>query len=125
MFVPRYFERIGTLEMEIRTWAGKQRQRLRLVVRVMRHPQTPWYAKAVGGATLVYALSPINLIPDFIPVIGHLDDLLLGPLGLWLTVALVPEQVRKECREQAGLPCKRNSTDGASAKKDELPPDQA
>ena len=94
--------------MGMRTWAEKQRQRLRLVVRVMRHPKTPWYAKAVGGATLVYALSPIDLIPDFLPVIGHLDDLLLVPLGVWLTVSLVPEQVRKECREQAGLCAEAN-----------------
>ena len=89
--------------LRFRDWAAKQRRRLRLVQLVMRHPKTPWYAKAVGGATLVYALSPIDLIPDFIPVIGHLDDLLLVPLGLWFTVALVPEHVRKECREQVGL----------------------
>ena len=87
-----------------RDWVAKQRRRLRVVELVMRHPKTPWYAKAVGGATLLYALSPIDLIPDFIPVIGHLDDLLLVPLGLWLTISLVPEPVWKECREKAELP---------------------
>ena len=87
----------------LRAWAEKQRRRLRLVELLLRHPETPWYAKAVGGATLLYALSPIDLIPDFIPVIGHLDDLLLVPLGLWLTYALIPESVRKECRDRMTL----------------------
>ena len=89
---------------KLKVWAENQRRRLRLMELLLRHPQTPWYAKAVGGATVLYAVSPIDLIPDFIPVIGHLDDLLLVPLGLWLTYALIPESVRQECREQAGLP---------------------
>ena len=88
---------------KLRAWAEKQRNRLRLVKLLLRHPETPWYAKAVGGATLLYAVSPIDLIPDFIPVIGHLDDLLLVPLGLWLTYALIPEPVRQECRERMTL----------------------
>jgi uncharacterized membrane protein YkvA (DUF1232 family) len=70
------------MRKKFRAWVEKQRRRLRLVELLLRHPQTPWYAKAVGGATLLYAVSPIDLIPDFIPVIGHLDDLLLVPLGL-------------------------------------------
>ena len=85
---------------KLKAWAEQQRRRLRLVELLLRHPQTPWYAKAVGGATLLYAVSPIDLIPDFIPVIGHLDDLLLVPLGLWLTYALIPEPVRQECRDR-------------------------
>lgn len=92
------------MRLQWRDWATKQRWRLRAVELVMRHPKTPWYAKAVGGATLLYALSPIDLIPDFIPVIGHLDDLLLVPLGLWLTFRLVPKPVWKECLEKAELP---------------------
>ena len=88
---------------KLRAWAEKQRRRLRLVELLLRHPQTPWYAKAVGGATLLYAVSPIDLIPDFIPVIGYLDDLLLVPLGLWLTYALIPEPVRQECRDRMTL----------------------
>ena len=68
--------------LRFRDWAAKQRRRLRLVELAMRHPKTPWYAKAVGGATLVYALSPIDLIPDFLPVIGFADDALLVALVL-------------------------------------------
>ena len=88
---------------KLKAWAERQRTRLRLVELLLRHPQTPWYAKAVGGATLLYAVSPIDLIPDFIPVIGYLDDLLLVPLGLWLTCALIPESVRQECRDRMTL----------------------
>ena len=81
-----------------KAWAQNQRRRVRLVELLLRHPETPWYAKAVGGATLLYAVSPIDLINDFIPVIGQLDDLLLVPIGLWLTYALIPESVRQESR---------------------------
>jgi uncharacterized membrane protein YkvA (DUF1232 family) len=97
-----------------KAWAQNQRRRVRLVELLLRHPETPWYAKAVGGATLLYAVSPIDLIPDFIPVIGHLDDLLLVPLGLWLTYALIPEPVRRECRERAGLGAETKHPSSAS-----------
>ena len=67
----------------------------------MRHPKTPWYAKAVGVVVVAYALSPIDLIPDFIPVLGLLDDLLLVPLGIALVIKLTPREVMAECRERA------------------------
>lgn len=67
----------------------------------MRHPRTPWYAKALSCLTLLYALSPIDLIPDPIPVLGHLDDLILVPIGLWLAIRLVPAKVRAECEVEA------------------------
>ncbi|MEO8204400.1 MAG: DUF1232 domain-containing protein [Betaproteobacteria bacterium] len=66
-----------------------------------RHPGTPWYAKALIAAIVAYALSPIDLIPDFIPVLGLLDDLLLLPLGIVLAVRLVPLGVMDECRARA------------------------
>ena len=88
---------------KLKVWAENQRRRVRLMELLLRHPQTPWYAKAVGGATVLYAVSPIDLIPDFIPVIGHLDDLLLVPIGLWLTYALITESVRQECRARMAL----------------------
>lgn len=67
-----------------------------------RNPRVPWYAKIVAACVLAYALSPIDLIPDFIPVVGQLDDLLLVPAGLFLTARLVPEDVLAECRRRAG-----------------------
>ena len=66
-----------------------------------RDPRTPWYARVVAAAVLAYALSPLDLIPDFIPVIGYLDDLILVPLGIALVLKLIPAQVMLDCRERA------------------------
>lgn len=66
-----------------------------------RHPGTPWYAKLLVAGIVAYAFSPIDLIPDFIPVLGLLDDLVLIPLGLWLAIRLVPAHVLVECRARA------------------------
>ena len=66
-----------------------------------KHPETPWYAKAFTGLVIAYSLSPIDLIPDFIPVLGYLDDLLLVPLGISLAINMIPEAVMAECRAQA------------------------
>lgn len=66
-----------------------------------KHPATPWYAKALGLFVVAYALSPIDLIPDFIPVLGYVDDVLLLPVLIWLTVRLLPANVLADCREQA------------------------
>ena len=63
-----------------------------------RHPDTPWYAKAIAGATVAYAFSPIDLIPDFVPVLGYLDDLIIVPLGASLAIRLIPREVMQECR---------------------------
>ncbi|MDB5902386.1 MAG: hypothetical protein JWM26_1264 [Betaproteobacteria bacterium] len=63
-----------------------------------RHPGTPWYAKLVIVAIVAYALSPIDLIPDFIPVLGFLDEIILLPFGIVLAVKLVPTSVMTECR---------------------------
>ena len=66
-----------------------------------RHPRTPWYAKALVIVIVAYAVSPIDLIPDFIPVLGLLDDILLLPLGIVLALKLVPPDVMAECRARA------------------------
>jgi uncharacterized membrane protein YkvA (DUF1232 family) len=66
-----------------------------------RDPRVPWYAKALGIAVAAYALSPIDLIPDFIPVLGYLDDLILVPLGIALVMKLIPADVLAEHRAQA------------------------
>lgn len=63
-----------------------------------RHPRTPWYAKLLVAAIVAYALSPIDLIPDFVPVLGYLDDLVLLPLGIAWAIRLVPPAVMTECR---------------------------
>ena len=66
-----------------------------------RDSHTPWYVKVLAAVVAAYAFSPIDLIPDFIPVIGYLDDLILVPLGIWLVVSLIPEQVMAEHRAKA------------------------
>lgn len=66
-----------------------------------RDPRVPWYAKLLAIAVAGYALSPIDLIPDFIPIVGYLDDLIIVPLGIWLVVSLIPEGIMAECRAEA------------------------
>ena len=66
-----------------------------------RDPRTPWYAKLLVAGIVAYAFSPIDLIPDFVPVIGYLDDLFLIPLGIVLAIKLVPHHVLAECRIRA------------------------
>ncbi len=68
-----------------------------------RHPRTPWYAKLLAACVVAYAFSPVDLVPDFIPVLGHLDDLFLIPLGVALVLKLVPADVIAECRAEAEL----------------------
>lgn len=66
-----------------------------------RDPRTPWYARVLAAAVAAYAFSPIDLIPDFIPVLGYVDDLLIVPAGLWLAVRLVPADVLADARARA------------------------
>jgi uncharacterized membrane protein YkvA (DUF1232 family) len=66
-----------------------------------RHPDTPWYAKVFVAGIVAYAFSPIDLIPDFIPVLGYLDDLVLVPLGIAVAIKMIPPEVLAECRSRA------------------------
>ena len=66
-----------------------------------RHPETPWYAKLFMAGIVAYAFSPIDIIPDFVPILGYLDDLVLLPLGIALAIKMVPPAVWAECRERA------------------------
>lgn len=66
-----------------------------------RDPRVPWYAKVLAAAVVAYAFSPVDLIPDFIPVLGYLDDLVLVPLGITLALRMIPEDVLDRCRERA------------------------
>jgi uncharacterized membrane protein YkvA (DUF1232 family) len=66
----------------------------------VRDPRVPWYAKAVAACVVGYAFSPIDLIPDFIPVVGYLDELVVLPLGVMAVRAMIPPAVLAECREK-------------------------
>lgn len=67
----------------------------------VRDRRTPWYAKLFSGAVVAYAFSPIDLVPDFIPVLGYLDDLIFIPLGVAVAVKMIPTDVMQECRQRA------------------------
>ncbi|MEO6348498.1 MAG: YkvA family protein [Aquaticitalea sp.] len=85
----------------IKLKAKKLKQDLVILHLAYQHPKTPWTAKALIILVIGYALSPIDLIPDFIPVIGFLDDLILLPLGIYWAIKLIPKDVMELCRIQA------------------------
>jgi len=85
-------------------WRAKARDLKREVFALYlacRDPRVPWYAKALAAGVVAYAFSPIDLIPDFIPVVGYLDELVLVPLGVLAVRAMIPAAVLAECRERA------------------------
>ena len=84
-----------------KTAASTLKGKVFVVYFALRDLRTPRVAKIVGGVVVAYALSPIDLIPDFIPVIGLLDDLLLVPLGIWLTVKLIPPHILADAHAKA------------------------
>ena len=86
-----------------------------LVWFVARHPRLPWPARLLAMAVAAYAFSPIDLIPDFVPVVGYLDDLLVVPLGLLLVLRLLPPAVLAESREKARTVLARPKSYGAAA----------
>jgi len=87
----------------IQEWRQKARalkQELRAIYLACKDPRTPWYAKALGVCVVGYALSPIDLIPDPIPILGYMDDLILLPLGIVAVRKIIPTAVLNECRER-------------------------
>jgi len=87
----------------IRQWASRIKRDGVTLWFAYRHPGTPWFAKLLAAFVVAYALSPIDLIPDFIPVLGYLDDALLLPGLIWLNIRLIPADVLEECRQRADL----------------------
>lgn len=98
---------MATLFSRARRWAGAIKRDVHAVWLAARAPRTPWYAKALALVVAAYALSPVDLIPDFIPVLGYLDDLILVPLGLMLAVRLIPPEVMAEHRVTAARATER------------------
>lgn len=79
----------------------KIKKELKVLYIAYKKPEVPWYAKVLAAIVVGYALSPIDLIPDFIPVLGYLDDLLLIPLGIYFALKLIPKEILVQCREEA------------------------
>lgn len=90
-----------TIGDKLKSWAKRIKRDGVTLWFAGKHPATPWYAKALGVFVVAYALSPIDLIPDFIPVLGYVDDVLLLPGLIWLAIRLLPPEVAAECRSQA------------------------
>lgn len=87
--------------MNLKAWAKQLIQDIPLVFVALKDCDTPMLAKFFAGLTLIYALSPIDLVPDFIPILGYLDDVILLPLLIALTIKCIPEQVLDKVRRQA------------------------
>jgi len=85
----------------LRDWARLIKRDVHALYLARRDPRVPWYAKALAALVAGYALSPIDLIPDFIPVLGYLDDVILVPLGIAVVIRLIPPEVMAEHREMA------------------------
>lgn len=82
----------------LKSWAASLKRILYTLYLAVSHPATPWYARLLGSIVVAYALSPIDLIPDPIPILGYLDDLILLPVGIWLTLKMIPAPVWAECQ---------------------------
>src|SRR5438034_11020486 len=89
---------VGT---RLRQWARALKSSLLMLWFCSRHPDTPWAARLLAALVVAYAFSPIDLIPDFIPVLGYLDDVILVPLGIALCLKMIPAAVMADARVRA------------------------
>lgn len=88
----------------MQTWKRRVRQlkkETHAIYIACKDPRVPWYVRVLAGFVVAYAFSPIDLIPDVIPILGYVDDLVLVPLGIILVIKMIPPTVLRECREQA------------------------
>src|SRR5919197_4806491 len=84
-----------------KAWARRLKLEVHALYLAYRDPRVPWYARVFAACVVAYAFSPIDLIPDPIPVLGYLDDVIIVPLGIWLAVKMIPPDVLAECRARA------------------------
>jgi len=85
----------------LKSWARRMKRDTLALYAASRDPRVPWYAKGMAMTTVAYAFSPIDLIPDFIPVLGYVDELFILPLFIWMTVRLIPPDLMTELRADA------------------------
>jgi uncharacterized membrane protein YkvA (DUF1232 family) len=91
----------------LKRWASRLKRDVIALYLAARDPGTPWYAKAMAALVAAYALSPIDLIPDFIPILGYIDDLILVPVGIILATRMIPDDIMAACREKATVIAQR------------------
>jgi uncharacterized membrane protein YkvA (DUF1232 family) len=110
--------RAGTTDgpgARLRRWAGGITRDVYAVYLAGRDPRVPWYAKALAICIAAYAFSPVDLIPDFIPILGYLDELVILPLGILLVVRMIPPDVMMEHRASAAAMLERPTSRAAAA----------
>lgn len=100
----------------LKSWAHRLKRDVYALYLAARDPRVPWYAKVLAGLVAAYALSPIDPIPDFIPVLGYLDDAIVIPLGIRAAIMMIPKDVMEDLRLQASnrINEKRKSSAGAA-----------
>lgn len=86
---------------QLKTWAKGLKKNIYVLYLAYKDPRVPWYAKVFTICVVAYAFSPIDLIPDFIPILGYLDDIILVPLGIMLALKMIPKDVIAECEMKA------------------------
>jgi uncharacterized membrane protein YkvA (DUF1232 family) len=105
---------IRAMLRDLKMWTRALKRDVHAIYLAAHDPRVPWYAKVLAFAVAGYALSPIDLIPDFIPVFGYVDDLIIVPLGIWLVLSLIPDQVMAEYRARASEAGQRPISKGAA-----------
>ncbi|MHC0038251.1 YkvA family protein [Pseudoneobacillus sp. C159] len=92
---------------KIKAWAKNLKRQIFILYLASKDTRVPWYAKVFIICVVAYAFSPIDLVPDFIPILGYLDDIILVPLGIFLALKMIPKQVILDCEEQANQMMKK------------------
>jgi len=85
---------------KVKNWAKEILKTVDLLKLAYKDPRVPWYAKAFSSLIIAYAISPIDLIPDFIPIIGYIDDLIIVPLGISLALKMIPKNILQEYKDK-------------------------
>jgi uncharacterized membrane protein YkvA (DUF1232 family) len=93
--------KLQTLAETLKTPVRRFFKQFRIIRRALRHPKVPWYAKAVAGCAVLYVFSPIQLIPNFIPIIGQMDDVLVVSMGIRFLRRFVPKNILDDCENDA------------------------
>jgi uncharacterized membrane protein YkvA (DUF1232 family) len=94
-------DKVKELKKQLMDKAKRLKKDLKVIYLAYKRPDVPWYAKLVAIIVVGYALSPLDLIPDFIPILGLIDDLIIIPLGISLVIKLIPKNILEECRTQS------------------------
>lgn len=94
---------LGDLKLKLEENLKRLKLEVGTIYFAYKHKATPWFAKILAAVVVGYALSPVDLIPDFIPILGYLDDMILLPLGIALVIKLIPNKIVAEAREEAKL----------------------